>query len=120
LQLQALGEQGVRTTALELAMAYCRLATLLQEKQFNSIMEGLESAVQFGTGQAAQVRGRTVAGKTGTVQTHPGEHIASFAGFAPSRAPDVVITVLVPGRSGADAAAPLAGQILETYFAGAV
>jgi penicillin-binding protein 2 len=120
LKMQALGEQGVRVTALELAVAYRRLATMVQEKDFAPILEGLEGAVQFGTAQAAQVHGRSIAGKTGTVQTRPGEHIAWFAGFAPSRAPQVVVTVLVPGRSGAEAAAPIAGQILESYFAGVV
>jgi penicillin-binding protein 2 len=54
------------------------------------------------------------------VQTRPGERIAWFAGFAPSRAPEVIVTVLVPGRSGAEAAAPVAGQALKAYFAGAV
>ena len=120
LQLQALGERGIRVTALELAMAYRRMAMLAGDEKFAPVLEGLEGAVQFGTGQAAQVHGQSIAGKTGTVQMAPGQHIAWFAGFAPSRAPDVVVTVLVPGRSGAGSAAPLAGRILQAYFAGAV
>jgi cell division protein FtsI/penicillin-binding protein 2 len=120
LQLQALGEQGIRVTMLELAMAYRRMAAMVQQSRFAAILGGLEGAVAFGTGRAAQVPGRSVAGKTGTVQTERGERIAWFAGFAPSRAPDVVVTVLVPGRSGAEAAAPIAGQILKAHFAGAV
>jgi cell division protein FtsI/penicillin-binding protein 2 len=107
-------------TALELAMAYRRMAMLAGEETFAPVLAGLEDAVQFGTGQAAQIHGRSIAGKTGTVQTAPGEHIAWFAGFAPSRVPEVVVTVLVPGRSGAGSAAPLAGRILEAYFTGAV
>jgi penicillin-binding protein 2 len=120
LQLQALGEQGVRVTALEIAVAYRRLSGMVQQNRFAPILEGLEGAVRFGTGQAAQVEGCSIAGKTGTVQTRPGERIAWFAGFAPSRAPEVIVTVLVPGRSGAEAAAPVAGQALKAYFAGAV
>lgn len=118
LQLQALGEQDVRVTALEMAAAYRHLAAMVQQNRFAPILEGLEGSVRFGTGQAAQVEGRSVAGKTGTVQTRPGERIAWFAGFAPSRAPEVVVTVLVPGRSGAEAAAPVAAQALKAYFAG--
>lgn len=120
LQLQALGEHGIRVTALELALAYRRIAGMVQQSTFAPIREGLEGAVAFGTGQAARVQGRSIAGKTGTVQTRPGERIAWFAGFAPSRAPEVVVTVLVPGRSGAEAAAPIAGQVLKAYFAGVV
>lgn len=117
LKLQALGERGVRITALELAAAYRRLATLVNEPQFQPILEGLEGAVRVGTGQAAQVEGITVAGKTGTVQTDPGLRAAWFAGFAPSRKPEVLVTVLTQGPSGAEAAAPIAGKLLRHYFA---
>ena len=117
LKLQALGERGVRITALELLAAYRRLATLVHEPHFQPVLEGLEGAVRVGTGQAAQVKGITVAGKTGTVQTDPGLRAAWFAGFAPSRKPEVVVTVLTQGRSGAEAAAPIAGKLLRQYFA---
>lgn len=116
LQLQALGARGIAVTAIELALAYRRMAAMVQEQRFAPILEGLEGAVQFGSGQAARVNGTSVAGKTGTVQSGPGERLAWFAGFAPSRAPEVVVTVLVPGHSGAASAAPVAGQILEAHF----
>ena len=116
-QLQALGERGLRVTALEVMEAYRRLAGLVGVPEFAPILEGLEGAVAFGTGQAAQVTGRTVAGKTGSVQTGPGLHAAWFAGFAPSRNPEVVVTVLTQGMSGAEAAAPMAGDLLRRYFA---
>jgi cell division protein FtsI/penicillin-binding protein 2 len=117
LKLQALGERGVRTTALELAAAYRRLSGLVNNPQFQPILEGMEGAVRVGTGQAAQVEGITVAGKTGTVQTGPGLRAAWFAGFAPSRNPEVLVTVLTQGSSGAEAAAPIAGKLLRQYFA---
>lgn len=120
LQLQALGEAGVRVTALDLTLAYRRMAMLVPDRNFAPVLEGLEGAVQFGTAQAAQLTKQSVAGKTGTVQTRRGEHLAWFAGFAPSRAPEIVATVLVPGRSGAGSAAPLARRIFEAYFAGAI
>ncbi|HXE14983.1 MAG TPA: penicillin-binding transpeptidase domain-containing protein [Bryobacteraceae bacterium] len=117
LKLQALGERGVRITPLELAAAYRHLSRLANDPQFQPILEGMEGAVRVGTGQAAQVTGITVAGKTGTVQTDPGIRAAWFAGFAPSRKPKVVVTVLTQGRSGAEAAAPIAGKLLRQYFA---
>jgi cell division protein FtsI/penicillin-binding protein 2 len=116
LQLQALGERGVRVTALEMAEAYRRLANLAHERTFSPILEGLEGAVECGTGQRAQVEDKKVAGKTGSVQVQPGFRAAWFAGFAPSRDPEVVVTVLTHGRSGAEAAAPIAGDILRRYF----
>ncbi len=116
-QLQALGERGLRVTALEVAKAYGRLAGLARDPKFEPVLAGMEGSVQFGTGQAAQVPGKTVAGKTGSVRAESGLRAAWFAGFAPSREPEVVVTVLTQGRSGAEAAAPVAGLLLRRYFA---
>jgi cell division protein FtsI/penicillin-binding protein 2 len=116
LQLQALGERGVRVTALEMMLAYSRLAGLVSDPQFAPILTGLEEAVEAGTGQAAQLPQKPVAGKTGSVEVTPGLHAAWFSGFAPSREPEVVVTVLTQGRSGAESAAPIAGEILRRYF----
>jgi cell division protein FtsI/penicillin-binding protein 2 len=113
-QLQALGEDRVLVTLAELALAYRRLALTAD----GPIREGLEQAVEFGTGHLARVQGMTVAGKTGSVRAGSGAHIAWFAGFAPSRAPEVVVAVMLQGRSGGADAAPVAGQILEAHRAG--
>jgi cell division protein FtsI/penicillin-binding protein 2 len=98
-------------------MAYRRLASLAGRPEMAPILEGLEGAVEYGTAQLAQVRGLRIAGKTGSVTTAAGAH-AWFAGFAPSRSPEVVVTVVVQGRSGAADAAPIAGHILEAHKAG--
>lgn len=116
--LQALGEEGVQVTALELLNAYRRLANRVNEKVVAPVLEGLEGAVEFGTAQAARLDGVRVAGKTGSVRTPHAGHAAWFAGFAPSRSPEVVVTVLVAGRSGGADAAPIAGRLLQHYFAG--
>ncbi len=113
-QLQALGEDGVLLTAAGLAAAYRTLALHAPP----AIVEGLEGAVAFGTAQRAGVPGLPVAGKTGSVRTVRGAHLAWFAGFAPSRAPRVVVTVALQGRSGGADAAPVAGRILEAWRAG--
>ena len=117
-QLQALGEAGVTVTPLELLVAYRRLALRAGEARIEPIVEGLEGAVEFGTAQKAGVDRVRVAGKTGSVVTGAGAHAAWFAGFAPSRAPEVAVVVLVQGRSGGADAAPIAGQLLGGYFAG--
>lgn len=79
--------------------------------------------VERGTGTAAQITGITVAGKTGTAQTAPGENPhAWFVAFAPAEQPRYAIAVIVEhgGNQGGDAtgghlAAPIAQKIL-TYL----
>lgn len=117
-RLQALGEGGVLVTLAGLAGAYRNLARDVQSPEMQPIRDGLEGAVEFGTAQRAQVPGVKVAGKTGSVRTSAGARIAWFAGFLPSRAPEVVVSVMLPGFSGGADAAPVAGRILEAYRTG--
>lgn len=113
-RLQAIGEGGVLVTAAAMALAYRRLALAVPD----AIRDGLEGAVEFGTAQLARVAGMRVAGKTGSVRAEDGAMFAWFCGFAPSRTPSVVVAVMLAGRSGGADAAPVAGRILEAYFAG--
>jgi cell division protein FtsI/penicillin-binding protein 2 len=110
-QLQALGEDGMNVTALELLSVYRRLALRVREAKLAPIIEGLEGAVDFGSAHGAQIENLRVAGKTGS--SFPW---AWFAGFAPSRNPEVVVVALVEGRSGAADAAPVAGEMLRKFF----
>lgn len=119
-QLQALGEEGVLITPAELAVGYRFLALSAGAPEMRPVLEGLEDAVEYGTAQLARVEGLRVAGKTGSVRTNDGARIAWFAGFAPSRAPEVVITIMLQGRSGGTDAAPVAGKILAAYRAGTI
>ncbi len=111
--LQALGEQGVSITPLELATAYRRLA----QHAHPAILDGLEGAVKYGTAQAASVSLATVAGKTGSAIAGNGLRAAWFAGFAPSRSPQIVVVVAAQGRSGGSDAAPLAQALFEKFLA---
>ena len=113
-QLQAIGEGSLMVTAAALALAFRRLAVSAAEP----IRSGLEGAVEFGTARNARVEGVRVAGKTGSVRAADGAMIAWFAGFAPSRAPTAVVTVMLQGRSGGGDAAPMAGRIFAAYLAG--
>jgi cell division protein FtsI/penicillin-binding protein 2 len=116
-RMQALGEEGILTTPLALASAYRQLALKLDLPEMQPILQGLEGAVDFGTAQRARVAGVRVAAKTGSTLSPAGDFIAWFAGFMPSRAPEVVVTVMLPGHSGGSDAAPIAGEILEAYRA---
>jgi membrane peptidoglycan carboxypeptidase len=113
-RIQALGESGIMTTPMDLALAYRQLAL----KADGPVLAGLEGAVEFGTAQYAAVPGVKVAGKTGSTRSAAGNRIAWFCGFMPSRAPEVVVSVMLAGRSGGADAAPVAAQILEAYRAG--
>src|ERR1017187_9838401 len=79
-QLQALGEERVLVDPMELAQAYRQIALGGEP----AILDGLADAVEFGTAQRAAVPGLAVAGKTGSVRTAAGAHIAWFAGVTRS------------------------------------
>ncbi len=80
--------------------------------------------VANGTGQAAQIDGVTVAGKTGTAQVGPGiDPHAWFVSFAPAEVPEIAIAVIVEngGSAGSEAtggriAAPIAAAVLRAYL----
>jgi penicillin-binding protein 2 len=76
-----------------------------------------------GTGAAARIPGLDIAGKTGTAQmianskAEKGQDHAWFAAFAPLKAPEVVVVVMVErGGKGGQVAAPLARKILNAIF----
>jgi penicillin-binding protein 2 len=113
-QLQALGEGSVRVTPLGLALAYRFLAVQAPEP----VLAGLEDAAEYGTARLAAVKGWKVAGKTGSVRDASGARIAWFAGFAPSRAPEVALAVSLQGLSGGGDAAPVAARIFAARVEG--
>ena len=115
-QLQALGEEGIAITPLELLIAYVRLAAQLKNPRYSAILEGLEGAVEFGTAQAAQTKNAKVAGKTGSITLRSGSPAAWFAGFAPSRNPTIAVVVLTAGHSGGADAAPIASRLLASFL----
>lgn len=107
------------------------LPHLLQDN-LRVIREAMWSVVNdWGTGRGARVENFSVCGKTGTVQTISNsaraklndedrkrfEPNAWFVGFAPLEAPEIVVSVIVQrGGSGSAAAAPIAGQVFQTYY----
>jgi len=99
------------------------------------LKEGLRGVVHdaYGTGHRARLKNVIVSGKTGTAQVvamkdseeiDPEEETpyshrdhAWFVAFAPYENPEVAVSVIIEhGGHGGATAAPIAGEILKTYF----
>jgi penicillin-binding protein 2 len=102
-------------------------ASGVSEEQIEAVREGMKRVVNTpgGTGKRAQVKGITVAGKTGTAQfwrESEGKKIKDnhtwFICFAPYEDPKFAITVFVQGaKSGGGVSAPIVQKILEESLA---
>ena len=88
-----------------------------------ALSQMMTDVVEEGTGQAANLEGIKVAGKTGTADIGgPGQNItdAWFIGFAPVEHPRVAVAVVLEktaGLFGGQVAAPIAAQIIKTLLA---
>jgi penicillin-binding protein 2 len=93
------------------------------------VRDGLWAVVnEHGTGWRAQLPGLDVCGKTGSAQVVTRERLkrgpsagiqphAWFVAFAPKENAKIALCVLVEhGRAGAEAAAPVAREILQAFF----
>jgi penicillin-binding protein 2 len=100
----------------------------IQESTVDIVRTAMWGVVnEGGTGVIAKVDGFEVGGKTGTAQVVGGKDAgklkkefkenAWFVGFAPYRNPEIVVAALIQnGGWGAEAAAPVAHAVLETYY----
>ncbi|MGO9751734.1 MAG: peptidoglycan D,D-transpeptidase FtsI family protein [Solirubrobacteraceae bacterium] len=83
----------------------------------------MTDVVEEGTGQAANLEGVQVAGKTGTAQVGPPGSIIDnpwFIGFGPVSDPRVAVAVeleKIPNGYGGVYAAPIAAQVIKTLLA---
>jgi peptidoglycan glycosyltransferase len=88
----------------------------------HTIRDAMEQAVEGQWGRlftpGAAVPGIPTAGKSGTAQLGgSGEPNSWFIGFAPVDNPQIAIAVIVEhGGRGGERAAPLAGQLMRTFF----
>jgi cell division protein FtsI (penicillin-binding protein 3) len=102
------------------------LEQVLSPRTAQEIVSILEKAVLEGTGREAEVKGYSVAGKTGTTQIYDPalkcfsttRHIASFVGFAPVENPQIsIIVVLNEPKTdeyyGGQVAAPVFREIVK-------
>ena len=85
-----------------------------------AIREGLIAAANEPGGTSASVFAGfrpTVAGKTGTAEAPPGSDHSWYASWAPAHDARIVVVVLIEhGGFGAEAAAPAARSIYESFF----
>jgi cell division protein FtsI/penicillin-binding protein 2 len=98
---------------------------VISRKTARTLADMLEGVVLRGTGKRAQLSGYTAAGKTGTAQQidpltgrySTTRHVASFAGLAPVKEPQVCILVAIDDPHGlyygGDVAAPVFKRIAE-------
>jgi penicillin-binding protein 2 len=88
---------------------------------FESIILGMEAAVNRGTSTVAAMKDIIVCGKTGTAQNPHGKNHAVFIAFAPKDNPKIAIAVFVENAGfGATYAAPIASLMIEKYLKGVI
>ncbi len=86
---------------------------------WKEVEHGMMNAVQssWGTGRTANVPGLNMYGKTGTAQNPHGEPHGWFIGYSKHKDfPYAVVVFVEHGIAGADIAAPVAGQLLKSYY----
>ncbi len=84
-----------------------------------TLLEGLALVVQGEKGTARSLRRKeyTVGGKTGTAQNPHGENHSLFCGVAPLEDPEIIVVAIVENAGhGSVVAAPVVGEIIETYM----
>lgn len=96
---------------------------VISKETANQVMDMLESVVTDGTGKYGQVKGYSVAGKTGTSEpdltNKNAMYVASFVGISPVENPEVVVLVTLydpqgkDGHQGGTIAAPVVSEILS-------
>ena len=100
--------------------------TMVDEKHFETAVEGMYMAVNGGgsagaTARAAQVPGLDVCGKTGTAQNPHGKDNSVFICFAPKDNPKIAVAAYVENAGfGATWALPVASLMLEKYLTGEI
>lgn len=95
--------------------------TMVEEKYYDLIVEGMRAAVTGGTCRGAAFPNVEVCGKTGTVQNGRGKDHSVFMGFAPKDDPKIAICVYVENAGfGATYAVPIGSLVMEKYLNGEI
>ena len=99
-----------------------KVRQVISKQTSETLLDMLETVVDSGTGRYAQVKGYSIAGKTGTSEPDPSDedagYVASFAAISPVESPEIVVLVTLYGpqgeyNSGSTVAAPVVAQILK-------
>ncbi|MCU1259667.1 MAG: peptidoglycan glycosyltransferase [Bryobacterales bacterium] len=100
----------------------------LNPANVKKVVDGMYGVVnEGGTGIRARIPGIEVCGKTGSAQTVSNDFVHShgkaamkdnswFVGFAPRAAPEIVVAVLFEGGEHGMLAAPIARDVMKSYF----
>lgn len=95
--------------------------TGVDERHFQSVIEGMELAVSAGTATRAQVPGVAVCGKTGTSENPHGEDHSVLFAFAPKENPQIALAVFIENAGfGGTYAAPITSLMIEKYLKGEI
>jgi len=87
--------------------------TVFTPEALRWIRQSMVEVVRAGTGVASQLKGITIAGKTGTAQASRGDDHAWFVAYGPADSPTVSCAVLVEhGGHGGAVAAPIAHDLM--------
>lgn len=95
---------------------------VVSKETSETLLDMLETVVEEGTGKYAQVKGYTIAGKTGTSEPDANDkennYVASFSAISPVESPEVVVLVTLYGPKGDNyhggtVAGPVVSQILS-------
>jgi penicillin-binding protein 2 len=93
----------------------------IDASNFESIILGMEAAVNRGTSTVAAMKDIIVCGKTGTAQNPHGKNHSVFIAFAPKDNPKIAIAVYIENAGfGATYAAPVASLMIEKYLRGEI
>ena len=94
--------------------------TKVRKEHYETVVQGMRSAVTGGTCRAANIPGLDICGKTGTAQNRGKDHSA-FMGFAPMDNPQIAVAVYVEnGGWGATYGVPIGALIMEKYLKGSL
>ena len=103
---------------------YEKNQTTIDSVHFERIAEGMDLAVNGGSGSTAwraKVTGIVVCGKTGTAENPHGEDHSIFIAFAPKKDPQIAVSVYVEnGGFGNIWAAPIASLMIEQYLSDSI
>ncbi len=92
---------------------------IVSEKTSGTMRTLLESVVAEGGGKKAYIEGYRIGGKTATSQTLPRsahKYIASFIGFAPADAPQVIGMVVIHNPQGVYYGGTIAAPVLRSIY----
>jgi penicillin-binding protein 2 len=88
----------------------------LTPEQLQGIKDALSDVVSRGTAAGAQIKGLTIAGKTGTAQVNGQKDNAWFVGYAPADDPKIVVAIIVEEGLHGSSAARVATKLMERYL----